>query len=342
MRIVNEVKLDFDDVLIQPHRSETASRSHVRLTKNYIFKNGVKWEGVPIIAANMSAIGTFAMAKEMAEQEMMTCLHKYYPVNELVDFLKDNTNVFYTLGIGSDELEKYKMVCSKVSFPFVCVDVANGYTEVFVDHLKRVREINPRAVIMAGNVATPEMVQELLISEAADIVKIGIGSGSVCTTRLVAGVGYPQLSAIIECADAAHGLGGHICSDGGCVNPCDIVKAFGAGADFVMLGGILSGHDECEGEWDYDSKGKEKESFTFFGMASEEAANQYCGGLKGYRASEGKCVSVPYKGPVSDTLQQITGGLRSACAYTGARSLKDLPKCTTFIRVSRTHNTSFE
>ena len=216
MRIINEVKLDFSDVLIQPHRLETASRSHVNLTKKYAFKNGVKWDGVPIIASNMSATGTFKMANVLASQNMLTCLHKHYLPKLLIDWFNDRSHTyrsFYTLGIGNDEFEKYKKVVAAVGdIPFVCVDVANGYTEFFVDHLKKVRDVNPIAVIMAGNVCTPEMVQELLIVGAADIVKVGIGSGSVCTTRLVTGCGYPQLSAIIECADAAHGLGGHICS----------------------------------------------------------------------------------------------------------------------------------
>lgn len=350
MRIIDEIKLDFCDVLIQPKRSETASRSHVSLTKKYKFKNGYEWSGVPLIASNMSATGTLAMARVLSSQKMMTCLHKYYSDEDLISFFKDKdylNNVFYTLGISNDELERYKKLSAIVECSpqgesrilRVCVDVANGYSKHFVDHLKKVREITPNAVIMAGNVATPEMVQELLISGAADIIKVGIGSGSVCTTRIMAGVGVPQLSAVIECADAAHGLGGHICSDGGCTNSGDVAKAFAAGADFVMLGNLLSGHAECEGEFTQDANGNQ--IFKFFGMASKEAADKFNGGLKDYRAAEGKCVNVNYKGSVINTLKQITGGLRSACSYTGATSLKDLPKCATFIRVNRTHNEFF-
>jgi len=357
MRIIDEIKLDFCDVLIQPKRSETASRSHVSLEKNYRFKScHGGWGGIPIIAANMSATGTLAMAKALASQNMMTCLHKFYPDDVLLDFFQSSeqiqNHVFYTMGIGNEDFEKYKRLFKAAgsvdTFKRVCIDVANGYSKHFVDYVKRVRDLTCCATILAGNVATPEMVQELLISGAADIIKVGVGSGSVCTTRITAGVGFPQLSAVIECADAAHGLGGHVCSDGGCTTPGDVAKAFGAGVDFVMLGGLLSGHDECEGEWIEESVGRAttchtlKKGFKFFGMSSKEAADKFNGGLKDYRAAEGKCVTVPYRGPVKDTLQQITGGLRSACSYVGATSLKDLPKCTTFIRVNRTHNTVYE
>lgn len=205
--------------------------------------------------------------------------------------------------------------------------MANGYTEFFQNKVKEIRESFPNAVIMAGNVATPEMVQELLISGAADIVKIGIGPGSVCNTRMVTGVGYPQLSAIIECADAAHGLNGLVCADGGCKNSGDVAKAFGGGADFVMLGGMFAGCDECEGQW-----GSGRKTFKFYGMSSKEAQDKYNGGMSEYRASEGDCVTIPAKGPAKDTVQHILGGLRSACAYVGAGRLKDLSKCTTFIR----------
>jgi len=192
-----------------------------------------------------------------------------------------------------------------------------------------------------------------LIFNGVDIVKIGIGPGSVCITRKIAGVGYPQLSAIIECADAAHGLGGHVCADGGCQMPGDIAKAFGAGADFVMLGGMFSGCDECEGDWEYnyeleevkqdDSEWvrKEKIALKFYGMSSKDAMEKYSGGVANYRAPEGKMVSVPYKGKVETVVQEILGGLRSACTYVGALKLKDLSKCTTFVKVNRTHNTHF-
>jgi GMP reductase len=342
MRIDNDPKLDFDDVLIRPKRSEAPSRSAMVLERQYRFLNsGDTWEGIPIVAANMDTVGTMAMARALGPQ-MMTCLHKFYGDDELVAFFGDADNrscTFFTLGIGDDEFDKLRRVKERGNFRFVCVDVANGYTMYFVDRVKRIREAFPDLTILAGNVATPEMVQELLISGAADIVKIGIGPGSVCTTRMKTGVGYPQLSAIIECADAAHGLRGHVCADGGCRSPGDVCKAFAAGADFVMLGGMLAGHDECEGKW--IEKDGQRVGLRFYGMSSKTAIDKYSGGLKDYRASEGKEVVVPYKGSVRATIQEITGGLRSACAYVGASRLKDLSKCTTFVLCNRPHSTMY-
>ncbi len=366
--IKSDVKLDFKDVLICPKRSYTASRSGVNLFKHYKFLcSRAEMKRIPIIAANMSVTGTIAMAHEHAKHGMMTCLHKHYPVDTLVDFFQTcfKQDAFYTLGITDDDFEKLDAVTKRLpqnSLQYVCVDVANGYTEYFQNKVKQLRELLPSATIMAGNVATPEMVQELIISGAADIVKIGIGPGSVCTTRVMTGVGYPQLSSIIECSDAAHGLRGYVCADGGCTCPGDVAKAFGANADFVMLGGMLAGHDECEGEWKEEAEVKwpsgersrqgsflhtcpagivtgktVKKSLKFYGMSSYDAQEKY-GGVKDYSASEGKCVEIPYKGPVSDTVKEILGGLRSACAYVGASNLKELPKCTTFVRTTVQEN----
>jgi len=371
--IDNSLKLDFSDVLIRPKRSRAISRKDIDLEKRYDFLNCQMltyggeplttnhFSGIPIIASNMDAVGTVAMAEALAKHNMMTCLHKHHSTDALVDIISRwPERVFYTLGIKDNDIEKLDYVYTKLvknnrhpHFPInLSVDVANGYSEYFLDRVKKIRSKYPHTLIMAGNVATPEMVSELLISGAADIVKVGIGSGSVCTTRIKTGVGFPQLSAVLECSDAAHGIGGHVCSDGGCNTPGDIVKAFGAGADFVMLGGFLAGHDECEGEWVYDhihcteemiSKGEVKrKALKFYGMSSEEAQKKYDGGIADYKAAEGKCTTVPYKGPVANAIREIEGGLRSACAYVGANRLKDLPKCTTFIRVNRTHNTIFE
>ena len=343
MRIDNDPKLDFDDVLIRPKRSEAPSRSAIVLDREHKFLNsGATWKGTPSVASNMDAVGTMEMAKALGP-EMMTCLHKYYSVAKLVDFFNDDhgqTSAFLTVGIKDEEFEKLTRVKEQANVRFVCVDAANGYTKFFVERVKRIREALPDLTLMAGNVATPEMVQELLISGAADIVKIGIGSGSVCTTRIKAAVGYPQLSAIIECADAAHGLRGHVCADGGCRSPGDVVKAFAAGADFVMLGGMLAGHDECEGEWIEEDGQRVK--MKFYGMSSRTAMDKYAGGRKDYRACEGKEVDVPYRGPVRETIQEITGGIRSACAYVGASRLKDLTKCTTFVTCQRPHVSMFD
>lgn len=376
MRIENEIKLDYKDVMIRPKRSEAPSRKDVTLEKTYTFLNSkTKWSGIPILASNMDTTGTLAMAKELAKHQMMTCLHKHYSDEDLIAFFDRNKNpacdfAFYTLGIKDEDVEKLTRVANAVDqIHNICVDVANGYTEYFVSRIKRLREKFPNSVIMAGNVCTPEMVSELILSGAADIVKIGIGPGSVCTTRIITGIGYPQLSAVIECADAAHGLRGHVCADGGCSEPGDVAKAFGAGADFVMLGNMFAGHEECEGEWEYavSEEGSHwrtsdqrhthdelvaqgwkhirKNALCFYGMSSKKAIDKYSGGLCDYRAAEGKVVRVDYKGSVSDEegiVQKITGGLKSTCAYVGAACLKDLPKCTTFVRCYRTHNDYFE
>lgn len=338
MRIDYEPKLDFDDVLIRPKRSEAPSRAAIILQRDYQFLNsGKAWSGIPVVASNMDTVGTMAMARAMAPQ-MMTCLHKYYGEEELVEYFRVPEHqrcTFFTLGIKEEEFDKLQSVKRRTELQFVCVDAANGYTKFFVQWVQRIRETFPELTIMAGNVATPDMVQELLITGAADIVKIGIGPGSVCTTRTKTAVGYPQLSAIIECADAAHGLRGHVCADGGCRTPGDVVKAMAAGADYVMLGGMLAGHDECEGDW--VERDGQRVGMRFYGMSSATAIEKYAGGLRDYRAAEGRETLVPYRGPVSATLQEITGGIRSACAYVGADRLKDLSKCTTFVVCHRPH-----
>lgn len=348
MRVETELKLNFDDVLIRPKRSVAPSRASVNLQRSHHFRNAspaASWTGTPIMASNMDTVGTMRMAGVLHEFNMLTCLHKYYPLEQLIDFFTTNPasrSAFYTLGIRDEDFDKLKRFVQEAGDPprFVCVDAANGYTKFFVDRVKQVRELCPGAILLAGNVATPEMVQELLIGGGADIVKVGIGPGSVCTTREMTGVGYPQLSAIIECADAAHGNKGHICADGGCRKPGDVAKAFGAGADFVMLGGVLAGTEECEGEWLLVEG--QKQAMKFYGMSSAEAQEKHQGGLKDYSAAEGKCIEVPYKGPVAEVLRQVTGGLRSACAYVGADRLKDLSKCCTFVRCTRAYHPALD
>ena len=436
---IEELKLDFDDVLIRPKRSKVPTRSQIELERTYTFKNSKKeWTGIPIISANMDTTGTFAMAQELAQHKMLTALHKHYSVEELVDFFADNQeiwdNVFYTIGIGDDNLKKLKEVAlalyvkmndvdtnvlmwrtkgykeiRKIFPSMLCVDVANGYTEYFLEQVEKIRKAFPYSTIMAGNVVTYEMAEQLILS-GVDIVKVGIGSGSVCTTRLKTGVGYPQLSAVLETKNAAHGLDGHVCSDGGCNVTGDVCKAFGAGADFVMLGGFFAGTSECEGEWEYEemppedqkrhdhyssiynyvreemrtrivenenipitissyeqlnsgegqmfhswddalryakmeleksAKDAGKKFLKFYGMSSKDAQEKYHDGVKKYRTSEGKTVSIPYKGKADDVVQDILGGLRSACTYVGASKLKYFNKCCEFIRVSRTHNTVY-
>jgi len=343
MHIDRDIKLDFKDVLIRPKRSALPSRAEVDITREFVFKHsGSRYRGVPVIAANMDTVGTFDMARALAPLGLSTALHKHYGPDELVAFfkaLKLKSGAFYSLGIAKNDLDKFKRVMQRAgdAVRYVCIDVANGYSETFVKFVARFRDAYPKLTLMAGNVVTGEMTEELILS-GADIVKVGIGPGSVCTTRTMTGVGYPQLSAVIECADAAHGLGGRICSDGGCTSPGDVAKAFGGGADFVMLGGMLAGHDECAGDVVEQDGGRFK---RFYGMSSRTAMERYAGGVAHYRASEGKEVLVPYRGPVSEAVQDILGGLRSACTYTGARTLKELTKRTTFVRVGMESNELF-
>lgn len=348
MRIEEDVKLDFKDVLIRPKRSTLVSRKEVDLNREYKFlHSGHIFQGVPVIAANMDGVGTMKMAKAFHEDNngLSVALTKHYPVQDLVSFYQrdESQQAWYSLGTSSNDMEKLKQVLRELDDKNIsyekrlCIDVANGYSQAFVDFVKKTRDEFPDFTIMAGNVVTGEMVEELILG-GADIVKVGIGPGSVCTTRKMTGVGYPQLSAVIECADAAHGLKGLVCSDGGCTVPGDLAKAFGAGADFVMLGGMLSGHDQSEME--LVEKGGEK-FVTFYGMSSSQAMEKHAGGVAEYRASEGKLVYVPYRGDVAGTLQDILGGLRSVCTYVGAPKLKELSKRTTFVRVSQQLNTIF-
>jgi len=329
MRIQDDIKLDFDDVLIKPKRSTLVSRKKVNLERKFKFKHSnSQWTGIPIIASNMDHTGTIAMAHVLMEVPMLTALCKFVESSEW----GWNMNIIRTIGLDQNLDEQ---PYDYPNAPWICLDVANGYTERFNDYvaLMREHEATKDKIIIAGNVCTPEATEQILLA-GADVVKIGIGPGSVCTTRKMTGVGYPQLSAVIECADAAHGLGGHIIADGGCTVVGDIAKCFGAGADFVMLGGMLAGHKECEGEI-IDDK------MTFYGMSSEDAQIKYYGEKQSYRASEGKTVQIPFKGNVIDTVHEILGGLRSSCTYAGAKSIKDLPKCTTFVKVNRQLNTVF-
>ena len=328
MRIEDEIKLDFSDVLIRPKRSTLVTRKEEVLTRQFKFKwTNERWTGVPIIASNMDHTGTIEMANAISKHRMLTALCKFekYPNNPDLHYLMRT--------IGLDDSLEFE------SPKWLCIDVANGYTERFYNYVGNVRKKHETSIIVAGNVCTPEATEQMLLV-GADVVKIGIGPGSVCTTRKMTGVGYPQLSATIECADAAHGLGGHIITDGGCTVVGDIAKSFGAGADFVMLGGMLAGHDECNGEINHGPPGTPT-TMRFYGMSSEEAQVKYYGEKQSYRASEGKLVHVPYKGTVKDTVEEILGGLRSACTYAGARSLKALPKCTTFVKVNRQLNEVF-
>jgi GMP reductase len=351
MRIEEDQKLDYSDVLIRPKRSTLGSRKEVDLERGFTFRNYTPhfpenavyrhYRGVPLMASNMDGVGTFEMADELASQKIMTCLVKTYSVEHLAAYFGTDSEerreyVAMSIGIMPKDSEKFQNVYAQSSkgLKYVCIDVANGYSERFSNFVRKFRKQYPNVVIIAGNVVTGEMTEELILN-GADIVKVGIGPGSVCTTRIQTGVGYPQLSAVIECADAAHGLGGHIIADGGCVCPGDVAKAFAGGADYVMLGGMLAGHDEGGGEV-VDG------NIQFYGMSSDAANVKHFGGLKDYRSSEGREVLVPYRGAVSNTIQNILGGIRSTCTYSGAKRLKHLMRCATFVRVHNQFNRTYE
>ncbi len=367
MRIEEDKKLDYSNVLIRPKRSTLGTRKDVELARQFVFRNAnvketLHYSGIPIMAANMDGVGTFAMADELANNRLFTCLVKSYDIADLVNFFSQGDplrteNVAYSMGIAQGDLKKFIQVyqSEKVKIKYVCVDVANGYSEYFSSFIKKLRDTCPEIVIIAGNVVTGEMTEELILN-GADIVKVGIGPGSVCTTRIQTGVGYPQLSAVMECADAAHGLGGHVIADGGCTCPGDVAKAFAGGADFVMLGGMLAGHNEGGGEiiTRYYRTGEveetenswqdiieEKKYVAFYGMSSQAANNKHFGGLKKYRSSEGREVFVPYRGAIDNTILDLLGGIRSTCTYAGAKKLKWLSKCTTFVKTDQQFNAVF-
>jgi GMP reductase len=338
MKIENDLKYDFSDVLIRPKRSTLKSRNDVNLKREFKFPHSPQTlKCVPIIASNMDTVGTLSMNESLKNYNTLTCLHKFLDVNDYPNNDTEDNNYIVSIGIRDEDLEKITKLyySDPKKCNLICIDVANGYMQKLVEFCQKVRELIPHCILIAGNVVTREMTEELIINGRVDIVKVGIGSGSVCTTRLQTGVGMPQLSAIIECADAAHGVGGHIISDGGITCPGDCSKAFGAGADFVMLGSMLAGHEESGGEL-VEENG---ESFkVFYGMSSDTAMNKHYGGVNKYRSSEGKTVKVKFKGPVSNTVDDLLGGIRSTCTYVNATQISHLPKCTTFVRVNHQVN----
>lgn len=345
MRIETDIKLDYQDVLLKPKRSKLSSRKEVLMEREFKFPHsGLKFNTLPIMASNMDGVGTFAMAKVLQKRKMLTVIRKHYSIDDWKNAFKndlDHQYISVCTGINqmweedAIDFNTLKKVLDEFpDIPFITIDVANGYHQNFVDFIKQVRDSFPYKTIIAGNVITAEMTEELILN-GVDIVKCGIGPGSVCTTRLMTGVGIPQLSGMIECADAAHGVGGLVIADGGCVYPGDVAKAFGAGSDFVMLGGMLAGHDESEGT-------VKNGQIEFYGMSSDTAMSIHGSEKAGYRSSEGKLVTLQHRGSVEDTLVEIIGGVRSACTYIGAKRIKDMPKCSTFVRVNQQVNTVFD
>lgn len=340
--IIDNIQLDYNDVLIQPKRTTLNSRKEADILRTYKFKyykNSIQSTGITV--ANMATTGTFEMAKAISKLDGITCLQKHYTSDEIINFLKSNDNnnlIFISTGIKDDEFEKICSILDTGLVDKVCVDIANGYIPNLAKFVKKLRDkYSDNILIMAGNVVTGDMTQELILN-GTDLVKVGIGPGSACTTRKITGVGRPQLSAVMECADAAHGMSGMICADGGCTCSGDIVKAYAGGADFIMLGGMFAGSLEAAGEV-ITKDGKELK--LFYGMSSCYAQEKHWGKMNKYRASEGRVVEIPYTGPIENKIEEIYGGIRSAMTYIGARRLKDIPKCTTFYKVNRQLNEIF-
>tara|TARA_Y100000389_G_C17372664_1_gene469878 strand:- start:23 stop:1063 length:1041 start_codon:yes stop_codon:yes gene_type:complete len=337
-------KLDFNNVLIRPKRSTINSRSEVSLERTFHFKNckTQTWTGTPIISANMDTTGTFRVYEILSQYNIVTAMHKFYTVEDYKEYRHDqklDPNLFMvSTGVSEDNFTNLVAIMKEIDCKWICVDIANGYISNFIEYCRKVREHFPDKIIVAGNVVTREIVEELILRGGVDIVKVGIGPGSACTTRLKTGVGMPQLSAIIECGDAAHGVGGHIVSDGGITCPGDMAKAFGAGADFVMVGGQFAGHEENPGEVIEENGKKYK---LFYGMSSEKAQEKHFGKMAKYRASEGRVIKIPYKGSLHDTVQDYLGGLRSTCTYINSPTIKQMAKCTTFVQVNQQLNTHF-
>lgn len=335
MKIEHDIKLDFSDVLIRPKRSTLSSRSEVNIIREFTFKHsGKKWFGVPIIVSNMDTTGTIKMAQSLQKHKIITCLHKYHKADDIPQDL-DRDYYSISTGISKEDLERLDDIMEKVNPEFITIDVPNGYSTFFLETCKLIREKYPNKTIIAGNVCTREIVEELAINGRIDIVKTGIGSGGACLTRKLTGVGFPQLSCVAECADAAHGLGIHVISDGGITCAGDICKAFGASGDFVMCGSMFSGTEESNGEM-IEEDGKLYK--YFYGMSSSMAMEKYHGGVSNYRSSEGRVCKIPYRGPVENIILDILGGIRSCQTYIGAQNIKDIPKCCTFIRVNNQLN----
>ena len=342
-KIESGEKLDFHNVLIRPKRSTLNSRSEVDLEREFKFKySSRKWKGIPIIAANMDSTGTFEVCECLSSYKMITALHKFYKRSDYQKFYLKQIHpdhFMISTGINNDAIKNLKEVFGVISCNWICIDIANGYISNLVEFCQKVRKEFPDKIIVAGNVVTREIVEELILNGKVDVVKVGIGPGSACTTRLKTGVGMPQLSAVLECADAAHGVGGHIISDGGITCPGDMAKAFGGGADFVMVGGRFAGHDQNPGDVE-EIDGKKYKSFH--GMSSDKAQETHYGKMEKYRASEGRVLKIPYKGDLNETVQDYLGGLRSTCTYINASTIKNMAKCTTFIRVSQQVNELFK
>lgn len=339
MKIEEDIKLDFNDVLIRPKRSKMSSRSEVNIERTFFFPNSKqKWTGVPIIAANMDTVGTYQVYQELSKHHILTALHKFYDVDDFKNMDLNKEYFMVSTGINEKDFERLVRILKEIDVKFICIDVANGYMERLCDFCKTVRELYPDKIIVAGNVVTREITEDLILRGGVDIVKVGIGPGSACITRTQTGIGMPQLSAIMECADAAHGVNGFIIGDGGVTCPGDMAKGFCGGADFIMMGGQFAGHNENPGEIIEENGEKFK---VFYGMSSDTAMKKHYGKMDKYRSSEGRTLKIKYKGPIENTVLNYLGGVRSTCTYINAKNIKNMSKCCTFVRVNRQLNTIY-
>ena len=348
MKIEEDIKLDFNDVLIRPKRSNMSSRSEVNIERTFNFPNSKQtWTGVPIIAANMDTVGTYTIYKELSKHHILTALHKFYTLDDYIKMSNsdeglDKEYFMVSTGINDKDYNRLRQILDNIEVKFICIDVANGYMARLCEFCKKVREEYPDKVIVAGNVVTREITEDLILRGGVDIVKVGIGPGSACITRTQTGVGMPQLSAIMECSDAAHGVNGHIIGDGGVTCPGDMAKGFCGGADFIMMGGQFAGHEENPGELIAEKQGKEIKMYKiFYGMSSVTAMEKHYGKMDKYRSSEGRTVKIPYKGQLVNTVLNYLGGIRSTCTYINSKNIKNMNKCCTFVRVNRQLNTIY-
>lgn len=361
MQISNEIQLDYDDILLLPNRSKSASRKTVDIEREFLFYHSPrKWKGTPIFAANMANTGTLAMSLELSKYKFCTALHKFYDLEVIIPHFNQNLNnkdyIWYTTGIRGEDFSKLENFLKEVSFqPNIVIDVPNGYTDDFVRICSTIRNMCHDSIIMAGNVCTSNMVQEIILHGGVDIVKCGNSFGGACRTKNKTGIGRPMFSTVLDCSNSAHGLKsnhkkmGLICADGGCKAVGDICKAIGGGADFIMLGSIFAGCDENEGDWEYEYKTifdtwepvpyqgdktiTRKKSLKFYGMSSHHAQLKHYNEIREYATSEGTTLSIPYKGGVQGVVQDILGGIRSCCSYSGVDEIENLHKAANFIRL---------
>lgn len=372
MQIISDTQLDFCDVLIRPQSSSLNHRSEVETERNF---KKFCLNACPIMNANMTQTGTFDVAKKMVENKMFGTFHKFYTAEQIKNFFEENQSCslyFITIGLRNKD-EEIKRLKELNDYHFsILIDVPNAYIPEVENYVKEVRAEFPHRIIAVGNVCTGDITQQL-IKAGADIIKVGIGPSAVCRTRHTTGCGRPQLSAIIECANSAHQVGGYIIADGGFVNIGDFCKAFVAGADICMSGCFFAGCDEAAGEiitkiyetneftgtwvdnqgyYHSTEDGVDKDTFVgltekqrkheikyfkeYYGMSSFRAQEENYGQRTKFGTSEGvESKLVPYVGPIQSIINDIKGGIRSTGTYIGAKNVKNFSRQGSFYKINR-------